>query len=485
VPIDGSLNVWVKVVGFTGASSQTIFYHAGVTGAIQLTLDQVTGGVYYQWGTALQTTESYMDLDNWHMLTMTRDINTVSFYFDGVFSHSVATSAFLPHATNLFYSGCIGASAAYSLNGYLDDFAMIDRVLSADEIRAIYESNAPIFAETSTFSWRTPNNLAWADANGLWAVDKDGAYAFGVVGVDAYSWGGFSVDAGDIVFGRNVVGSSAIKWDISAGKFGFYGGGVATPQVEIGADGKLYAGGGYTILDADGMTLITTSNGFLSTQAVGWKDIEDHEFANIFGFVGEGEVGIITKIVDQLNIKDGYFGFEISRASAIPYSTLNFTLDPLLGSRLMASGTANGDFEISGNYQVSRNSTKLTGYLYVPVGRLTSTAYSGDSFSTSGKTEINLASMFGLPAGIKAINCRAMCRDSGSAAGTDIVFLLSDVATDMVGEYWNRMDGVPNDKWHEYLGMVNCNASGNVYQQIKASGVGTMDVWWEIYGYWI
>jgi hypothetical protein len=130
---------------------------------------------------------------------------------------------------------------------------------------------------------------------------------------------------------------------------GLYSLSSSVEQVRIDAvDGKLYAGSGYTILDKDGMTLIATSNGFLSTQSVGWKDIEDHEFANIFGFVGAGEVGIITRILDPLNIKNGYFGFEISRASATPYSILNFTLDPLLGSSLIAGGAADGTLIVSG-----------------------------------------------------------------------------------------------------------------------------------------
>jgi len=54
------------------------------------------------------------------------------------------------------------------------------------------------------------------------------------------------------VLGRNAVGSSAIWWDQSTGKFGFYGAGSGTPQVEIATDGRLTAGAGKVALDSTG-----------------------------------------------------------------------------------------------------------------------------------------------------------------------------------------------------------------------------------------
>jgi hypothetical protein len=60
------------------------------------------------------------------------------------------------------------------------------------------------------------------------------------------------MSAGDLVLGRNAVGSSAIWWDKDNGKFGFYGAGSSTPQVEIATDGKLTAGAGKIKLDSTG-----------------------------------------------------------------------------------------------------------------------------------------------------------------------------------------------------------------------------------------
>jgi hypothetical protein len=108
----------------------------------------------------------------------------------------------------------------------------------------VYESNAPIFAETSTFSFRpTPKGLIWADDEGLWMKDTAANPVFGIYGGDATkSWGGFTMAPGDLLIGNNAVGSSAILWDQSAGTFGFYGAGSATAQIVIGTDGILYAG---------------------------------------------------------------------------------------------------------------------------------------------------------------------------------------------------------------------------------------------------
>ena len=32
-------------------------------------------------------------------------------------------------------------------------------------------------------------------------------------------------------------------------------------------------------------------------------------------------------------------------------------------------------------------------------------------------------------------------------------------------------------------GFVPCNASGNIYYQVEASGAGTMHIWLDVYGY--
>jgi len=269
VPIStGTVCYWLKIDAITnGAYGQTIFQHVGSTGNFWMYVRPTDGNLIYSWGSTLYASGDIPVDGNYHFVVMTRDNSDTKVYIDGVLSGQVSNTAFAKHSTNPLNIGSLPSSGEErATNGTIDEFAIIDRALNADEIKAIYESDAPIFAETSTWAWRTSNNLAWADANGLWAVDKNTAHAFGVCGVDGYSWGGFGLDAGDIVLGRNVSGSSAIKWDISAGTFGFYGNGGSTPQVEIDTTGTIIAGG--TKMNADGVAALEDTGSF------GWDEMD-------------------------------------------------------------------------------------------------------------------------------------------------------------------------------------------------------------------
>ena len=152
---------------------------------------------------------------------------------------------------------------SWQTNGLFDDFAILSTAIDANQVRAIYESNAPVFAESSTVSWvATPSGLVWADERGLWMRDTSGNPVLGVYGGEAatYNWGGFDMSAGDLVLGRNAVGSSAIWWDKDNGKFGFYGAGSGTPQVEIATDGRLTAGAGALALNSSGIQITAPSS---------------------------------------------------------------------------------------------------------------------------------------------------------------------------------------------------------------------------------
>ena len=113
---------------------------------------------------------------------------------------------------------------------------------------------------------------------------------------------------------------------------------------------------------------------------------------------------------------------------------------------------------------------------------LTSTSWDGDSFSTNAKTLIDLSAVFNAPAGIKAALFMVSIRDSGSA-DNDRWFLLSpdDTAYDGLS-----LTACPvNDRWSRTSMVVPCDANGDVYYQLNASGSGTMDVILKIWGYWL
>ena len=264
-PAKGTIMAWVNTSSVTSAAQTVLRINGASAGYIILRLDSTNKPQAYA-GTGFATAGSAVTAGAWTHLAMTWDGTNVYLYVNGAYAASAASSGFSGIGVPM-YVGCTGASEYF--NGWIDDLVILDRTMtvnadnSCDEIRTVYESNAPVFAESSTFSFRpTPKGLIWADDEGLWMRDSAGNPVLGVYGGEAAtkSWAGFTLAAGDIVFGRNAVGSSAIWWDQSAGKFGFYGAGSGTPQVEIATDGKLTAGAGKVKLDSTGFHAFNASS---------------------------------------------------------------------------------------------------------------------------------------------------------------------------------------------------------------------------------
>jgi len=116
---------------------------------------------------------------------------------------------------------------------------------------------------------------------------------------------------------------------------------------------------------------------------------------------------------------------------------------------------------------------------------LTSTAWDGDSRSSTGRTLIDLSAVFGVPAGVKAVIAGISLRDSGSAASqTGCYFILSPNANDYEGIYI-YCAGLANDAWTHVNNIVPCNVNGDIYFQINASGSLTAEIHLQIWGYWL
>lgn len=137
------------------------------------------------------------------------------------------------------------------------------------------------------------------------------------------------------------------------------------------------------------------------------------------------------------------------------------------------------DVAVGGNKKISREN--LVGWHFLTTPR-TSTSWDGDARSTTAKTLIDLSSVFGAPAGIKAVLFNVALRDSGSAANECLISLSPSLNA---GGLSARCSGVANDKFTNACLVVPCDANGDVYYDITASGTGTMDVYLQIYGYWL
>jgi hypothetical protein len=134
-------------------------------------------------------------------------------YIDGVLKVQSATN--IVAFTTLAHSDFQIAGVPYYSNGLYDDVVTVNRAISEDEIRAIYESNAPVFGETSTFQWRAANNLVWADSEGLWMLDAAGNAVLGASGVNGKGWGGTTLSAGDVLIGNTTKGYAFFDADQS------------------------------------------------------------------------------------------------------------------------------------------------------------------------------------------------------------------------------------------------------------------------------
>jgi hypothetical protein len=92
--------------------------------------------------------------------------------------------------------------------------------------------------------------------------------------------------------------------------------------------------------------------------------------------------------------------------------------------------------------------------------------------------------VFGVPAGVKAILVRLVARDSGSSAGYCQFGLSPNNTADSIS-IQAYLQGVANDVYVSTNGIVPCDANGDVYYQIIASGTGTLDAILQVWGYWL
>ena len=134
--------------------------------------------------------------------------------------------------------------------------------------------------------------------------------------------------------------------------------------------------------------------------------------------------------------------------------------------------------------EVERLRVKESGKFIALTAPLTSTDWDGDAFSTTAKTKIDLSTVFGVPAGVKAILVRLVARDSGSSSGYNYIGLSPNNTAGSVA-IQAYLQGVANDVYVSANGIVPCDANGDVYYQIVASGTGTLDAIIEIWGYWL
>lgn len=163
--------------------------------------------------------------------------------------------------------------------------------------------------------------------------------------------------------------------------------------------------------------------------------------------------------------------------------------DSDIGGLTELTTPADGDFipivDVSEAVDGSKNKKitrkNLAGWTFLTTP-LTSTAWDGDARSTTSSTLIDLSAVFGVPAGVKAVLVRLVAKDSAALGTAGLYFDLGPSAT-----YHYNVAVYPfgGDVRTTANGIVACNANGDVYFKIIASGAGTMECHIEIWGYFL
>lgn len=198
----GTVMFWFKAPwGETPTAVSAAIMMASGYDAFSLRKKSSSNQIAFRNGSSDVISYTYSGWDReWHHLALTysAETNTSTLYIDG---RSKATGTFAEFTPSTMYVGCPSTNVDV-WNGWLDEFATIDRVLSDSEVRSVYESDAPVFAETSVFHFRAGGSLVWADTEGLWMHDQNGNAILGVSAVDSKSWGGRTLNTGDFSLGK-------------------------------------------------------------------------------------------------------------------------------------------------------------------------------------------------------------------------------------------------------------------------------------------
>jgi len=224
----------------------------------------------------------------WHhaVCTWDSDSDLMYVYVDGLPSDHAHFEAIAPtlHAST-FATGCsvpLGTTVGHP--GYLCDLFVTEAVLTADQVRQIYQSGLPVVATRNPMSLLLTGagrGKVEGSAGGIFGLDSAGKPTFSLLN-EATTVNGEALGIGDVLLGDNTASKANLLWDQSAGKLLFRGG--TTMQVEIGTDGKLSAGGGHVLLSAAGIAISAVTDAYSSVAEYG------------FDYGGAREAGFYTYV---------------------------------------------------------------------------------------------------------------------------------------------------------------------------------------------
>jgi hypothetical protein len=215
----GSVAAWFYAAqGSAGASANVrIILSSNVSGSNYVIL-RVNGTSQLQgiWGPiSNQVSGGLVVANQWNHAAITSDGNTFRLYLNGVEVAS-GTAGSASGITDL-YVGSFSGSDQW-LNGFIDDLFITSRVLTVDEISAVYASNSPINVTRSNYELVLTEAGAGkvvGNSGGIYGVSPSGLPNFTLLN-SAQTVNGESLSAGSVLLGDNSASKANLLWDNSA-----------------------------------------------------------------------------------------------------------------------------------------------------------------------------------------------------------------------------------------------------------------------------
>lgn len=281
-----------------------------------------------------------------------------------------------------------------------------------------------------------------------------------------------------------------------------------------GNSGNLYAGGGDVVLNENGIAIHSAIGDELySPDVLKFQDLGGTEFvmAKMWAFKSYGTFQA-NNLWLETETDNATYGTSItlvahktvggsaddaqmtvfSKAGTTPSWIKLLANDILLTGNVVVDGTikdVNGVAYLKTTGKAA-DSDKLDGLDSTAFGRpvflttpLFSTSWTGNPRSTNETAAaLNLNTVFGVPTGVKAVLMRLVGRDSAAVGTAGMMVLVGPNATDC---YANSVYPIGGDIYCANTTIVPVSSGLYIYYKVRASGTNTMDVWIDIWGYWL
>ncbi|HSG63316.1 MAG TPA: LamG-like jellyroll fold domain-containing protein, partial [Pseudomonadales bacterium] len=214
LPSTGYYDIRLTVTSGVGADTLEQYQAVYVSGGTALDFTIVDRNTAYPYTLSASTP---LTPGEWHLAVCSYDGDNLRIYLDGAEIGTINDIQIQVNFDNSVLD--IGqANNAQWFNGVFDEIFIMDEAIDPDLVRAVYESNAPVFAETNPGGIQNGNNRVRITDEGLYIIDQDSDPVFAVYCGDSptgKAWGGLTLNTGDMLIG-SATDNQYMLWDASA-----------------------------------------------------------------------------------------------------------------------------------------------------------------------------------------------------------------------------------------------------------------------------